>query len=132
MSNPIPAGHGGKRKGSGRKPKAASPEQPAIEIDYNQARARREAALAQLAEIELATKRGELIPADQVEMAWSSIVSVMPQRLLSLPSRLAAVVPGHSTHQETEAAAMMLVRECLTDLASAGEDGMRLAEARRK
>jgi hypothetical protein len=99
---------------------------------YRATRARREQALAELAEIELQEKRAELIPAGDVLEAWSAIVSVMRQRLLSLPSRLAAVVPGHSTHQETEAAAMLLVRECLTDLASAGEDGMRLAEARRK
>ena len=132
MSNVIPTGHGGKRNGSGRKPKAASTDQPTIEADYNAARARREQALAELAEIELGIKREELIPAGDVLEAWSAIVSVMRQRLLSLPSRLAAVVPGHSTHQETEAAAMVLVRECLTDLASAGEDGMKLAEARRK
>ena len=132
MTTFIPKGHGGARPGAGRKPSSPPPDQPTIEADYNAARARREQALAELAEIELGTKRGELIPADQVEQAWSAIVSVMRQRLLSLPSRLAAVVPGHSTHQETEAAAMKLVRECLTDLASAGEDGMRLAEARRK
>ena len=132
MNNTIPTGHGGKRNGAGRKPKAASPDQPTIEADYNQARARREAALAQLAEIELATKRGELIPADQVEQAWSGIISVVRTILLGLPSRIAGGVAGAATTQEISAAAMTVVREALYEIAASGESGMAKAEAVQK
>jgi hypothetical protein len=132
MSNVIPTGHGGKRNGSGRKPKAALPDQPAADIDYHQARTRREAALAQLAEIELATRRGELIPADQVEQAWSGIISVVRTILLGLPSRIAGGVAGAATTQEISAMAMSIIREALYEIAASGESGMAKAEAMHK
>ena len=124
MSNVIPTGHGGKRNGAGRKSKAASPVQPSIEIDYNQARARREAALAQLAEIELAVKKGELVPADQIQEAWTSIAYNIRTILLGLPSRIAGGVAGAATTQEISAAAMNVVREALYEIAASGENGM--------
>jgi hypothetical protein len=120
MTDSIPQGHGGKRTGAGRKPKAASPVQPTIEIDYNQARARREEALASLAEIELQVKRNELIPADAVQQYWEGMVSRMRGKMLNLPGRLAAATMGCETLQEAEREAMMLVRECLFELAECG------------
>jgi hypothetical protein len=120
MSNPIPTGHGGKRYGSGRKPKAASPDQPTIEADYNAARARREEALASLAEIELQVKRNELIPADAVQQYWEGMVSRMRGKMLNLPGRLAAAVPACETQQEIEREAMLLVREALFEIAECG------------
>lgn len=120
MSNVIPTGHGGKRNGSGRKPKAASPDQPAADIDYHQARTRREAALAQLAELELATKRNELIPADAVQQCWEGMIGRMRGKMLNLPGRLAAAVPTCQTQQEIEREAMLLIRECLYELAECG------------
>ena len=132
MTNPIPTGHGGKRNGAGRKPKAALPDQPAIEIDYNQARTRREAALAQLAEIELAVKKGELVPADQIQEAWTSIAYNIRTILLGLPSRIAGGVAGAATTQEISAAAMNVVREALYEIAASGENGMAKAEAMQK
>ena len=120
MTNPIPTGHGGKRNGAGRKPKAASPDQPAADIDYHQARTRREAALAQLAELELATKRGELIPADAVQRCWEDMVGRMRGKMLNLPGRLAAAIPTCQTQQEIEREAMTLIRECLYELAECG------------
>ena len=132
MTTFIPKGHGGARPGAGRKPSSPPPDQPAIKIDYDQARARREAALAQLAEIELATKRGELIPADQVEQAWSGIISVIRTILLGLPSRIAGGVAGAATTQEISASAMTVVREALYEIAASGESGMAKAEAVQK
>jgi hypothetical protein len=120
MSNVIPTGHGGKRNGAGRKPKAASPDQPTIEADYNAARARREEALASLAEIELQVKRNELIPADAVQQYWEGMVSRMRGKMLNLPGRLAAATMGCETIQEAEREAMLLVRECLFEIAGCG------------
>ena len=132
MTNPIPTGHGGKRNGSGRKPKAVSPVQPSIEIDYNQARARREQALAALAEIELAVKKGELVPADQIQEAWTSIAYNIRTILLGLPSRIAGGVAGAATTQEISTMAMSIIREALYEIAASGENGMAKAEAMQK
>ena len=131
MNDSIPQGHGGKRTGAGRKPRTDSP-QPIIEADYNAARARREEALASLAEIELQVKRNELIPADQVEQAWSGIFSVVRTILLGLPNRIAGGVAGAATTQEISAAAMVVVREALYELAESGENGIKRAEAMHK
>lgn len=132
MTNPIPTGHGGKRNGAGRKPKAALPDHPTIEADYNAAKARREQALAELAEIELAVKKGELVPADQIQEAWTSIAYNIRTILLGLPSRIAGGVAGAATTQEISAAAMNVVREALYEIAASGENGMAKAEAMQK
>ena len=120
MTTFIPKGHGGARPGAGRKPSSPPPDQPTIEADYNAARARREEALASLAEIELQVKRNELIPADAVQRCWEDMVSRMRGRMLNLPGRLAAAVPTCQTQQEIEREAMTLIRECLYELAECG------------
>jgi hypothetical protein len=132
MTDRLPTGHGGYRPGAGRKPNQPEPEKQEAQADYNQARARREEALASLAEIDLQTRRGELIPADQVEQAWSGIFSVVRTILLGLPNRIAGGVAGAATTQEISAAAMVVVREALYELAESGENGIKRAEAMHK
>jgi hypothetical protein len=132
MTDRLPTGHGGYRPGAGRKPNQPEPEKQEAQADYNQARARREEALASLAEIDLQTRRNELIPADQVEQAWSGIFSVVRTILLGLPNRIAGGVAGAATTQEISAAAMVVVREALYELAESGENGIKRAEAMHK
>ena len=114
--NSIPQ-HGGKRAGAGRKPNLD--RQQSLDL-YNQAKAKKEAALAELAEIEVRVKRGELLPADVVLAHWQGMIASMRSRLLALPSRLAAVTMGCQTLQESERAAMALVREALTEISQSG------------
>lgn len=116
----IPKGHGGKRAGAGRKPKSATPP-PVTAADYDQARARRETALAALAELDLAQRNLELIPADVVQHHWENMVGNMRNKLLALPSRIAGAVMGQDTVQGIEREAMLLVREALEEIA---QDGM--------
>ena len=100
---PSPFGHGGYRPGAGRKPgSTVSPAKQKAHADYAAARARKEEALASLAELDLQTRRNELIPADAVQEHWSGMIATMRQIMLALPSRLAAVVPGCETQQEAE------------------------------
>ena len=132
MTDRLPTGHGGYRPGAGRKPNQPKPEKQEAQADYNHARARREEALASLAEIELQVKRNEPIPADQVEQAWSGIFSVVRTILLGLPNRIAGGVAGAATTQEISAAAMVVVREALYELAESGENGIKRAEAMHK
>jgi hypothetical protein len=120
MTEKLPTGHGGYRPGAGRKPNQPEPEKQEAQADYNQARARREEALASLAEIELQVKRNELIPADAVQQCWEDMIGRMRGKMLNLPGRLAAAVPACETQQAIEREAMMLVRECLFELAECG------------
>ena len=120
MTDRLPTGHGGYRPGAGRKPNQPKPEKQEAQADYNQARARREEALASLAEIELQVKRNELIPADAVQQYWEGMVSRMRGKMLNLPGRLAAATMGCETIQEAEREAMLLVRECLFEIAECG------------
>ena len=120
MTDRLPTGHGGYRPGAGRKPNQPKPEKQEAQADYNQARARREEALASLAEIELQVKRSELIPADAVQQCWEDMIGRMRGKMLNLPGRLAAAVPACETQQAIEREAMLLVRECLFELAECG------------
>jgi hypothetical protein len=120
MTEKLPTGHGGYRPGAGRKPNQPSPEKQEAQANYNQARARREEALASLAEIDLQTRRNELIPADAVQQCWEDMIGRMRGKMLNLPGRLAAAVPACETQQAIEREAMLLVRECLFELAECG------------
>ncbi|WP_018264039.1 hypothetical protein [Methylobacterium sp. WSM2598] len=66
----------------------ASPEDPSTD-DYIAQRARLTKARADLAGLELAQLRGELVPADDIEAAWGAAVGAMRSRLLGLPAKTA-------------------------------------------
>lgn len=88
--------------------------------DYELAKIRRENALAELAEIELATKKDQLIPADMVQAHWCGMVANVRAKLLGLPGRLATILQPCQTQQEIEREAMKLIREALTELSENG------------
>lgn len=88
--------------------------------DYEQAKVRRENALAELAEIELATKKDQLIPADMVQAHWCGMAANVRAKLLGLPGRLATILQPCQTQQEIEREAMKLIREALTELSENG------------
>lgn len=60
--------------------------------DYMQSRARREAADAELAEMALAQKRGELIQVRAVELVWSNALAAAREHLLQVRARLAPLL----------------------------------------
>lgn len=85
--------------------------------DYAAERARFIRARADLAEMEAEEKRGAVIPAEDVEAAWISVLALLRTRLLALPDRLAPAV-----HAETSAAGVRdvirgAIREALEELA---------------
>jgi hypothetical protein len=63
-------------------------------ISANEARRRKEVALAALREIELAHRRGELIDAADAVREWSAACAMLRTRLLSIPDRVAASLAG--------------------------------------
>lgn len=89
----------------------SSGEQPP---DLAESRARREAALAALAEIELAEKQGELVPVADVESKLVGVFSSCKTKLLGIPSRARQRDPGLTLAQV--ALIETLVREALEDL----------------
>lgn len=60
--------------------------------DYWRSRSRREAAEAELAEMDLATKRGELIHVKAVELVWSAALASAREHLLQVRARLAPLL----------------------------------------
>lgn len=89
--------------------------------DLAESRARREAAEAALAEIELAEKRRELVPAKDVESRLVNVFAQCKTKLLGVAARARQRDPGLSGPQIEIFEA--LIREALDDLASASESG---------
>jgi len=79
-------GYGGARAGAGRKPAAESSAEDARL--YNASRARKEAALAGIAELDLGQKAGSLLHRDKVQLASSMAFASFVQSLRSLPDNL--------------------------------------------
>lgn len=79
--------------------------------DYGIERARLIKARADLAEMEAAQIRGELIPAPEVGAAWIDIVARLRARLIVLPDKVAPVV--HET--ETIGAARDVIRRAVNE-----------------
>lgn len=64
--------------------------------DYWSSRSRREAAEAELAEIELAEKTGEVIAVKAVEAVWAQALRTFREHLLQLRARLAPVLAAET------------------------------------
>lgn len=79
-------GHGGSRAGSGRKPTGYEKSETAI--DYGTARARKEAALADLHELDYKVKSGEFVARAAVQQASATVVSNLAQTLRSVSDNL--------------------------------------------
>lgn len=64
--------------------------------EYSASRARREKADAEMAEIALAERRGEVIPVKAVEIVWSQAMSSLREHLLQLRARLAPILAAET------------------------------------
>ena len=84
------------------------------------AAARREFALADLAEIEVAERREELVPVEDVESRLVAVFSQCRNKLLGVPSRARQQDPGLTMPQI--ALFESLIREALEDLTVEGGD----------
>ncbi len=83
-------------------------------------RARLARAQADAQELKNATLRGELVPAAEVERAWSDTLRGLRSQLLALPSRIRADL-GHLTPADVERIDRIM-RDTLTDLGEADAD----------
>ena len=96
MSGPVETtpGHGGRRQNAGRKPAAYEAESKDSYLEFKAAQAKREAARAELAELELAEKRRELLPIAEVQADADRQARIVRDTLLALPDRVAALLLG--------------------------------------
>ncbi len=85
-----------------------------------EARARLDAAKADLAELDLAERRGQVIPAADVQARMVAVFSACKTKLLAIPSRARQQDPGLSHSQI--ALLDSLIREALEDLADGDVD----------
>jgi PIN domain nuclease of toxin-antitoxin system len=74
------------------------------------------AAQAELAEIEVATARGALIPTAAAEAWFQTACTRVRARLLSLPPKLAAAAVGHKTPREAQSALQPILYEVMEEL----------------
>lgn len=89
--------------------------------DYDQEKARLTHHQANAAAQEDQRKRGELIPAYQVEQAWSDMVASARTRLLALPSRVASACSGKNA-EDIEVLARDIITEALLQLSGGAQD----------
>lgn len=80
------SGRGGARPGAGRKP--AGYEKPAEAVDFDKAKARHEAAKADLAELDLQVKSGQYVDREAVRQAFATIFSSFVQTMRSVSDNL--------------------------------------------
>ena len=73
---------------------------------------------AELRELELAEKRGDLIPMDLVAGAWERLAGDCRSKFLVLPSRLAPQIVACNSIAEVKETLERAIHECLSELAS--------------
>lgn len=89
--------------------------------DIDEAKQRKMAAEAELAELELAKARDELMTVDQYERVVADAMARADARLQTLPPRLAGVVLGATTIQDAQARIAPLVEEVRDELRKADD-----------
>jgi len=92
--------------GAGRRRIFGMPKLRVLEPKISKAEAdrRKAVALAELRELEVRQRRGELLEATEVQKQWAAGLASLRDRLLSLPDRLGAVLAGRG---EGEVRAML-------------------------
>ena len=86
--------------------------------DFAAERARLIRAKADLAEMEADGRRGDLLPAEAVEAAWTAVLARLRSRLLVLPDRLAPLSFEETTIAGVRDQIRKAVREALDELAT--------------
>ncbi len=84
--------------------------------DFEEARKRKMGAEAELAELELAQKRGQLIPLEQHGQRLARILERIRARLIALPGTLASRLVAIETAAEAQAVVYAGVAEALEEL----------------
>ncbi len=111
----IPSGRGGARAGAGRKPN--NYVKPTTTVDYETARARKEAALADLNELDYKIKSGQYVSRQAVRQASATVLAHLAQTIRSLPDNLERRGVAPSVCATIDAAITEVLSDVQTDLA---------------
>jgi len=85
---------------------------------YDRVRTQKMAAEAQIAEIELAKVRGELVTAEEVVTAWIDVVGAVKAKLLSIPTKAAPILANEESAGGCQIILEDLINEALEELAN--------------
>lgn len=94
----------------------------AMPTDFEEAKARKMAAEAALAELELAQAEGRIVTVDDMEKMLSSPLYRLRAKMLSLPSKWAPSLVGCRTVAEAQTRLEAAVEEAMLALAETGEE----------
>lgn len=85
---------------------------------YDEARTRKVHAEAQIAELELAKVKGELVIAEDVVKAWEDVLGALKGKLLNIPAKAAPVVASESDAGNCQIICEDLINEALEELSN--------------
>ena len=86
-------------------------------IGLDEARLRKLAADAELAELELAKKRSEVVAVDVVTQVWGGLCAEARIRFRNIPVRVVSALVGETDEREIKAALLREIDLVLTDMA---------------
>jgi terminase small subunit / prophage DNA-packing protein len=98
-------------------------------IDIEEAKRRKIAAEAALAEVELAITQGKLIPADQIEKAWSEMIMACRSKLLSIPTKASPEVFAAENLTEVKVILKQSINEAINELSVSAGDPEQVSDA---
>jgi len=87
-------------------------------LGSEEAETRYRLAKAESAELDLAVKRGQLVPVDKVLSMWETHIGSAKAKLMAIPSRMATLVLAAQSKQEVQALLEEVQREGLNELAT--------------
>lgn len=87
-------------------------------MTYDEARTRKVAAEAAIAELELAKVRNELVLVGDVVKAWDDVLSAMKAKLLSLPTKMGPILSPETDAGVIQKKLEEQIRDCLDELSN--------------
>lgn len=87
-------------------------------ITYDEARTRKVAAEAEIAELELAKVRGELALVQDVVKAWQDVLAALKAKLLALPTKMGPMLAAETDAGDIQRQIEDQLRECLNELSN--------------
>lgn len=85
---------------------------------YDQARTRKVTAEAEIAELELAKVKGDLVTAEDVVTAWEDVLGAVKGKLLSIPTKAAPIIAAESEPAVCQRICEDLILEALEELSN--------------
>lgn len=87
-------------------------------LTYDEARTRKVAAEAEIAELELAKVRGELALVQDVVKAWDDVLAALKAKLLAIPTKMGPILAAETDAGNIQQQLEDQIRECLYELAN--------------